>query len=323
MVKKIIFNIGDVCYYNGRRHQVIGFSCNEMGLKYTIKDCEFFGEGSKVVDDFDPNLWTESKWQEHKRFESLEEIQMMGRAIQRDKSDNNAKLHLRSMLAEHKMRYGEDLRPYFYEEAFDESFKDYIKKDLNSVYGLSAMNKPIRYILLNSMYGINQPYYIFGRGGRNMNLDSKFREVHIQPDIIEKLNAKSYADLHFSDLRDEMMDKLYEEERAKWLKEHGLKQMYKSVYKDQQDLYKMIFGGDEKSMGTKKKMSITINEAERVVTVVFPNGKKAMSRCSKDDKFDPYVGVALCIAAEQFGSKTKFKKYVDEHGKNVKAKKEK
>ena len=73
----------------------------------------------------------------------------------------------------------------------------------------------------------------------------------------------------------------------------------------------------------KNKMSITVNEEERVVTVVFEDGSVRMSRCSKDDHFDPVIGVAMCIAARKLGSRTKLKKYVESNARFVKTKKKK
>ena len=73
----------------------------------------------------------------------------------------------------------------------------------------------------------------------------------------------------------------------------------------------------------KNKMSITVNEEERIVTVVFEDGSVRMSRCSKDDHFDPVIGVAMCIAARKLGSRTKLKKYVESNARFVKSKKEK
>ena len=56
--------------------------------------------------------------------------------------------------------------------------------------------------------------------------------------------------------------------------------------------------------------SITVNEKEKIVTVVFQGGDVRMQKCSAKDEFDPYIGVALCVAQHTFGSKTKFKKQV-------------
>ena len=77
----------------------------------------------------------------------------------------------------------------------------------------------------------------------------------------------------------------------------------------------------EEQKKNKKEMSITVNEEERVVTVVFEDGSVRMSRCSKDDHFDPVIGVAMCIAARKLGSRTKLKKFVESHAKVVKPKK--
>ena len=57
--------------------------------------------------------------------------------------------------------------------------------------------------------------------------------------------------------------------------------------------------------------SITVNEQKKIVTVVFQGGDVRMQKCSAKDEFDPYIGVALCVAQHTFGSKTKFKKQVN------------
>ena len=50
-----------------------------------------------------------------------------------------------------------------------------------------------------------------------------------------------------------------------------------------------------------------------------------MSKLAKGDHYDASVGVALCMAYRDFGSKTKFKKFVEENAKVIekKIKKEK
>ena len=94
-------------------------------------------------------------------------------------------------------------------------------------------------------------------------------------------------------------------------------------------------------LNDKELKTITINEEKRTVTVVSNDPLKAsgkvvalfmekclgfkdakassnidprivtMSRCNPDDEFDKYIGVALALAYNLFGSRTKFIKYVD------------
>lgn len=52
-----------------------------------------------------------------------------------------------------------------------------------------------------------------------------------------------------------------------------------------------------------KKPLENTSRPEKVVTISNP---------VKDDEFDPYIGVALALAYNLFGSKTKFRKYVKE-----------
>lgn len=64
--------------------------------------------------------------------------------------------------------------------------------------------------------------------------------------------------------------------------------------------------------------SITFNKKKGITTVVFNDGDVQMSKCSDKDVFDEAVGVALCIATHLAGSKTKFKKFIAEHVKEIK-----
>ena len=67
--------------------------------------------------------------------------------------------------------------------------------------------------------------------------------------------------------------------------------------------------------------SVTVNEAKRVVCVVFKDGSKQLVRCSPEDQFDPEIGVALAIARNQCGSKTRLRKLIAERARFVKEKK--
>ena len=58
--------------------------------------------------------------------------------------------------------------------------------------------------------------------------------------------------------------------------------------------------------------NIWINEKKKVVTVKKPDGSVIKVKCDKRDEFDPYVGTALALAYKEFGSKSKFRKYVDD-----------
>lgn len=61
-----------------------------------------------------------------------------------------------------------------------------------------------------------------------------------------------------------------------------------------------------------EKDNIWINEKKKVVTVKKPDGSVIKVKCDKRDEFDPYVGTALALAYKEFGSKSKFRKYVDD-----------
>lgn len=66
--------------------------------------------------------------------------------------------------------------------------------------------------------------------------------------------------------------------------------------------------------------TITANEEKKIVTVVFNDGEVQMSKCSAEDYFDINVGVAMCIAYHNFGSKTQMHKFIEKTAKIVKKK---
>lgn len=97
-----------------------------------------------------------------------------------------------------------------------------------------------------------------------------------------------------------------------------------------------------------KVNTITINPEAKVVTVVatrkelkldtyktesgreIPAGivveevrTVTQAKTNGTDEFDPYVGVALALCYQKFGSRTKFRKFVDEFADVVRAKSEK
>lgn len=67
--------------------------------------------------------------------------------------------------------------------------------------------------------------------------------------------------------------------------------------------------------------TITVNDKKRVVTVKFFGGDVQMAKCSKHDEFDPVMGVSICIAAHEAGSKEKLKKFIAERTKKKEKKK--
>lgn len=246
------FNVGDVCYYIGRRYQVIGFSIEDSQTRYKIIRFDYRNPSTEpeIVLESNPNLLTPSEWREKEKFIDLQKIRAEYTNMIERRGEDFANRQLKFLLADYKLRYGEDLTDVLLP---NNAILESMKINLNKAYGVPS----------------ETDYW------------PMLKSIQDDIRITESLKRK----------------------------------------------YKTLIEGAKKSMNeekeTSKKMSITINEEKQIVTVAFPNGKVAMSRCSKDDKFDPYVGAALCIAAELFGSKTKFKKYVDEHGKKVKTKKEK
>lgn len=53
------------------------------------------------------------------------------------------------------------------------------------------------------------------------------------------------------------------------------------------------------------------NEEKKLVVVKFDDDSVIKVKCSKEDEFDVYVGVALAYSYKQYGSNTKFRKMVD------------
>lgn len=64
----------------------------------------------------------------------------------------------------------------------------------------------------------------------------------------------------------------------------------------------------ELNMNIKK---IMYNTVKGITTVIFDDGTHVMTKCSTNgEKFDPEIGLAMCIAKKHYGSRNKFKKVV-------------
>lgn len=65
-----------------------------------------------------------------------------------------------------------------------------------------------------------------------------------------------------------------------------------------------------------------INPQGKVVTYLPDFEDPVVVKTHPDDEFDKYVGAALAYAYSMFGSKTKFRKFVDENSKVLKSREE-
>ena len=65
--------------------------------------------------------------------------------------------------------------------------------------------------------------------------------------------------------------------------------------------------------------TIHVNEAKKIMTVVFSDGAKQIVKCSPEDSFDAEIGFALALARKLFGSKTQVRKYIDRNAKVIKS----
>lgn len=88
---------------------------------------------------------------------------------------------------------------------------------------------------------------------------------------------------------------------------------FKEMMYDPKTFYlgQLIWRDDKKENKMLDIKKIYVNEAKRTVAVRFSDDIVCKSKCSEDDEFDVYVGVALCVVQHQIGSKTAFKKFVD------------
>lgn len=68
---------------------------------------------------------------------------------------------------------------------------------------------------------------------------------------------------------------------------------------------------------------VTVNPGKKIVSVTYDDHDTMIVKAHEDDDFDPYVGTALGMVYKIFGSRTAFRKWVDENSKTVKAKKTK
>ena len=112
-------------------------------------------------------------------------------------------------------------------------------------------------------------------------------------------------------------------------------EFYKNEEKEKKDMLKVENYTKDKYINTEIKQ-LVINEEEGIVTSIGEshrlsineNDKKIvkMAKTAKGDEFDKYTGAALALVYQLFGSKTQFKKYVDNEAKyiaQIKEKKEK
>ena len=84
------------------------------------------------------------------------------------------------------------------------------------------------------------------------------------------------------------------------------------------EIYYLCSLNHSKGEKTMKIRSILANNQKKITTVVFNDGDVQMAKCHKDDEYDQFIGVALCIAQHLFGSKTQFHKFVKANVKGVK-----
>ena len=102
--------------------------------------------------------------------------------------------------------------------------------------------------------------------------------------------------------------------------------------KEKKDMLKVENHTKDKNINTEIKQ-LVINEEEGIVTSIGESRRVyireedrkivQMAKTAKGDEFDKYVGAALALVYQLFGSKTQFKKYVDNEAKYVKQIKEK
>lgn len=63
---------------------------------------------------------------------------------------------------------------------------------------------------------------------------------------------------------------------------------------------------------------VYVNRNTRIIAVQWLDDSKTVVKCQPEDDFSVDVGVALAYCYKFFGSKTKFRKVIQEHIKEVK-----
>ena len=64
--------------------------------------------------------------------------------------------------------------------------------------------------------------------------------------------------------------------------------------------------------------TIHVNEAKKLMTVVFTDGTHEIVKCSPEDCFDTEIGFALALTRKLFGSKTRVRKFISNNAKTLK-----
>lgn len=74
---------------------------------------------------------------------------------------------------------------------------------------------------------------------------------------------------------------------------------------------------------TAQILKVISDPKKKIVVVLFTDGSKEIVKCSAEDEFDVYVGVAIAEARHKYGTTSKFHKIVDDVLTIVKTKKAK
>lgn len=62
---------------------------------------------------------------------------------------------------------------------------------------------------------------------------------------------------------------------------------------------------------TAQILKVISDAKKKIVVVLFTDGSKEIVKCSPEDEFDTYVGVAIAEARHKYGTSTQFHKAVD------------
>ena len=154
-------------------------------------------------------------------------------------------------------------------------------------------------------YRLKQKYKELGLD--KMDINSLFEGI----DYSDETNNQEFVTFNKSDL--ELQYKMYNKENEKEKEKDMI--ILKNGFKSTKELKQLVINEDEGIVTAVGEILTTLNDdTTKSVT---------LAKTSKDDEFDKYVGAALAIAYQLFGSKTQFRKYVDNEAKYIKQIKEK
>lgn len=145
------------------------------------------------------------------------------------------------------------------------------------------------------------------------DINKQARDIYTR---IKEKGLEELADFLFAkgdfDALNKLLEAVYVEVEDSWANSKEFKEI--PTFADHDD-----FADEEDDFAWEFFGNFIINPQGKVVTYLPDFEDPVVVKTHPDDEFDKYVGAALAYAYSMFGSKTKFRKFVDENSKVLKS----